>query len=130
MRKIFLIAFVIFGFFLIEQTLFEQFGRWFTPDFMILVVIYFNLAFGIRYSLVAAVFAGLFKDSFTINVFGMNIFAFILCAFLTTWIKRYLLQVGSGASRILIVMAVTIFYCLLLFILNSLYGEVDFAQML
>ncbi len=60
------------------------------PNLLLLAVIYFNLAFGIRYSIFAAVVAGLFRDSFGAGIFGLNIFAFVVCAYLTTGLKRYL----------------------------------------
>lgn len=129
MRRIFFIACLTFLFFLIEFCLFSNFGRWLKPNLLLLLVIYTNLAFGVRFSLVTGLFAGLWKDSFTINVFGMNIIAFILCAYMTTLVKRYLFHMGSGGSRVLIVFGVTVFYSIILFILNSLFSDVHFGQM-
>ena len=130
MFRILFIAILMLVAFLIEFIFFNQFGRWLKPDLLLLLVIYFNLAFGIRFSLVTALFAGILRDSFSINVFGMNIFAFLLCAYLTTLIKRYLFHMGSTASRVLIVLIISTFYCLVLYILNSLFSEVNFGQMI
>ena len=129
MKRFLFIAILTFIFFLFEFVLFNSFGRWLKPNLLLLLVVYFNLAFGVRFSLVAALLAGLWKDSFTINVFGMNIIAFILCAYMTTFIKRYLFHMGSAGSRVLIVFGVTIFYCIALFVLNTLFSDVDFGQM-
>ena len=129
MRRFFFIACLSFFFFLFELILFNYFGRWLKPNLLLLLVIYTNLAFGVRFSLVTALLAGLWKDSFTINVFGMNIFAFIFCSYMTTLIKRYLFHMGSSSSRVLIVLGVAIFYNLILFVLNSLFSDFDFWQM-
>ena len=103
MRKILLIPVCVFIFFLVEFFLFNLAGRWFMPNLLLLVIIYFNLAFGIRFSIFAAVVAGLLKDSLTTGIFGFNIFSFVLCAYMTTILKRYLHYVASRRSRLLLV---------------------------
>jgi rod shape-determining protein MreD len=103
MRKILLIPVCVFIFFLIEFFLFNLVGRWFMPNLLLLVVIYFNLVFGIRFSIFAAILAGILKDSFSADAFGLNIFAFVLCAYMTTFLKRYLHYVASRRSRLLLV---------------------------
>jgi rod shape-determining protein MreD len=82
MRKIGLVTLFVFLFFLAEFFLFNMAGRWFLPNMLLLSIIYFNLAFGIRYSILAAVLAGTLKDSFGAGIFGLNIFVFVVCAYM------------------------------------------------
>jgi len=130
MRKIILIALVVFVFFLIEFFLFNLGGRWFMPNLLLLVIIYFNLAFGIRYSIFAAVLAGIIKDSFGAGVFGVHIFSFVLCAHMTTILKRYLQYVASRRSRLLLVLCVTIIHIMGYFFLQLIVGKVNIVQVL
>ncbi len=125
MRKIFFIAISTFLFFIFEFIFFNLFGRWLKPGLLVLLVVYFNLAFGVRYSLLAALFAGILKDSFGIHPFGLNIFSLILCAYLTTFIKRYLFHMGSSISRTLIVFIVTSLNVFVLYVFNAMMGEMD-----
>ena len=130
MRKIILIALTFFVFFLIEFFLFNLGGRWFMPNLLLLGIIYFNLAFGIRYSIFAAVLAGIFKDSFGAGVFGVHIFSFVLCAYMTTILKRYLHYVASRRSRFLLVLCVTITHIMGYFCLQLFVGKVNMVDVL
>jgi len=128
MRKVILIALVVFSFFLIEFFLFNMGGKWFMPNLLILVIIYFNLAFGIRYSIFAAVLAGVLKDSFAIGTFGIHISAFVLCAYMTTILKRYLHYVASRRSRLLLVFCVTVIHVITLLGFQLFFGKVNVVQ--
>lgn len=128
MRKIILITLLVFLFFLIEFFLFNLAGRWFMPNLLLLAVIYFNLAFGIRYSIFAAVVAGLLRDSFGTGLFGLNIFAFVVCAYLTTVLKRYLHYVASRQSRLLLVFCITVIHVMVYFCLQLMLGKVHVVQ--
>jgi rod shape-determining protein MreD len=108
MRKILLIPVCVLIFFLAEFFLYNLAGRWFMPNLLLLVVIYFNLAFGIRFSIFAAILAGILKDSFSADIFGLNIFSFVLCSYMTTFLKRYLHYVASRRSRLLLVFFITV----------------------
>jgi len=130
MRKIIFIALTVFVFFLIEFFLFNFGGRWFMPNLLLLVIIYFNLAFGIRYSIFAAVFAGIFKDSFGAGIFGVHIFSFVLCAYMTTILKRYLHYVASRRSRLLLVLCVTIIHIAGYFCLQLIVRKVNMVAVL
>ena len=130
MRKIILIALTVFVFFLIEFFLFNLGGRWFMPNLLLLGIIYFNLAFGIRYSIFAAVLAGIFKDSFGAGVFGVHIFSFVLCAYMTTILKRYLHYAASRRSRFLLVLCVTITHIMGYFCLQLFVGKVNMVDVL
>ena len=128
MRKIILVPACVLIFFLAEFFLFNMAGRWFMPNLLLLAIIYFNLAFGIRYSIFAAVLAGILKDSFSTGVFGLNIFSFVLCAYMTTVLKRYLHYVASRRSRLLLVFFITVINILAHFCLRAMFVKVDTAQ--
>jgi len=130
MRKIILIALVVFLFFLMEFFLFNMGGRWFMPNLLLLVIIYFNLAFGIRYSIFAAVLAGVLKDSFAIGPFGVHISTFVLCAYMTTILKRYLHYVASRRSRLLLVFCVTVIHVIAHLGFQLFFGKVNVVQIL
>jgi len=100
------------------------------PNLLLLVIIYFNLAFGIRYSIFAAVLAGIFKDSFGAGVFGAHIFSFVLCGYMTTILKRYLHYVASRRSRLLLVLCVTIIHIMGYLCLQLIVGKVNMVQVL
>ena len=57
MRQIFFIPIICYLAILVEFTLFNLFGRWGDPHVLLLVVIFFNLYSGIRYSIWAALCA-------------------------------------------------------------------------
>jgi len=90
----------------------------------------FNLAFGIRYSIFAAVLAGALKDSFAIGTFGIHISAFVLCAYMTTILKRYLHYVASRRSRLLLVFCVTVIHIITLLGFQLFFGKVNVVQIL
>ena len=130
MRRVIIIIFLAFIFYFIEFVLFNLLGRWFTPNLLIVLIIFFNFYLGIRYSLLAAIVAGIVKDSFGIDFFGSNIFSFVICAYLTTLIKRYLYQIGSISSRVLLVFFITILNAVIHTIINSIFGFVDFREVI
>ncbi len=130
MRRVIFLFLITFLFFFAEFIVFNVAGRLFKPDLLILPVIYFNLTWGIRYSLVCALFAGILKDSFGTHVFGMHLFAFIASAYLTTVIKGYLFHMGSRTLRIFIVCLVTILNQLILYALNPFYNDTDVLSLL
>lgn len=109
MRKILLVVVFTFLFYWLESLLFQLFGRIFVPHFLLLLVIFANLYFGIRYGLFAAVLAGLLKDSFGVGVFGMYTVSYILSSYFIVYIQRYFHRSGSAASHLLIVFLVCLF---------------------
>ena len=128
MRKIILVPVCVFIFFLAEFFLFNMAGRWFMPNLLLLAIIYFNLAFGIRYSIFAAVLAGVLKDSFSAGIFGLNIFSLVLCAYMTTILKRYLHYAASRRSRLLLVFFITVINILVHFCFQAMFEKIDVAQ--
>ncbi len=106
MRQILLIPFICYLALLVEFTLFNLFGRWGDPHILLLVVIFFNLYSGIRFSLWAALWAGILKDCFSTMPFGTNIFAYVVCAYVSLAVRKYCYERGSDISRVWMVLCV------------------------
>ena len=125
--------------FVAENLLSELLGERFSPNLLIILVVFFNFFRGIRYSLLTAFLAGLLKDSFSVSVFGVNIFSFIMCAYLSTFIKVHIYQVGSNASRLLIVFLVNLIFIGIQYVLHVMLtpplsgmaglSPIDFSEM-
>src|SRR3989338_9053675 len=128
MRKIIFTTILVFLFFLIEFYLFKTGGRWLMPNLLLLIVIYLNLVFGIRYSIFAAVIAGLLKDSFSVGVFGFNIFVFVLCAYITTILKRYLHYVASRQTRLFLVFLILLVHVTVSCFLHLMVEKVNIVH--
>lgn len=117
MRKIIVITFFMIAGFLTEFLLFNDLAPWLIPNLLLLLVMFFDLYFGIRYGLYTAVLAGLIKDSFSSNVFGIHLSSFVVCAYMTTILKRYIYHMGSRLSRYILIFLIAalngvIYYCL------------------
>ena len=108
--RILMIVGGVFICFVLESVFSAVFGRWFSPNLLLLLVIFINLFRGIRYSIFTAVLAGIFKDSYSLGPFGLSIFSLVVCAYLTTVIKMYIYQPGSMPSRVLLVFVMTVIY--------------------
>jgi rod shape-determining protein MreD len=106
MRQILIIPCLCYTALLCEFCLFNLFGRWGEPHLLLLVIIFFELYSGIRYSLWAALFAGVFKDCFTTMPFGTHIFTYFISAYLTTFIRKNYYERGSSLSKLLLVLVV------------------------
>lgn len=102
MKRFVFILILTYFFFLAEFLLFSSFGPWGTPNLLLLLIIFFNLYLGIRHGLLSAFLAGVIKDSFTVGVFGVNIFLFMSCAFLATVLRRNFYRPGSRLSRLVV----------------------------
>lgn len=130
MRRTLIIIVFVFLFFLIEFFLFNVIGRFSKPNLLLLLVIFFNLCWGIRYSLLTAVFAGILKDSFTIGFFGINLFSFVLCAYATTLLKRYVYHMGFHSSRLFLIFLIIVFDIMIHACLHMMFVEVHLIQVL
>ena len=106
MRQIILIPFICYCALLLEFVFFNLFGRWGSLQILLLVVIFFNLYSGIRFSLWAALWAGIFKDCFSTMPFGANIFVYVACAYLSLAVRKYCYERGSNVSRLWMVLCV------------------------
>ena len=102
---------LIFIFSIIEFVLFNFVSEWFVPNLLLLLIIFFNLYLGIRFSLYIAILAGLLMDSLSM-IWGIHLVSFILCAYMTIVFKHYLFHMGSRRALILLVFFVTLFYSL------------------
>ena len=130
MRKGLIICGFVVVFFLLEFFIYNILGRDFTPNLLLLLVMFFNLYLGIRYSLFTAVAAGFLKDSFSPHVFGINLFAFVLCAYMTTVLKNTVYHMGSSFSRLILISLVCFIYMIVNFILYTMFMPVDFRDAL
>jgi len=99
MKRVVVIALVSYLAFALEFLLYNFWGQWGKPELLILVVIFFNLYLGIRFSIIAAIFCGIFKDASGVAAFGTYILIYIAAAYLTTIVRRYLYEPGSRFSR-------------------------------
>lgn len=118
MRKIFTILLLSYVLFVIELFLEAYVYPAAIPNLLLLLIIFVNLWLGIRYSIFTAVVAGLLKDSFSADFFGLHILVFIMCAYATTLFARYLYQRGSTFSRLLLVACIVLLNFFLEFILH------------
>ncbi len=130
MRRIFLILLISYLSFLLEFVLFNVGGGLIKPAVTLLPVVYFSLTWGVRYSLVAALFCGLFKDSISVGPFGANMFALMVCAFLTNFVKRYLFHMGYRSLRAFVVFLVTLIYGLVLYGVFVLFTDLAFNSVI
>ncbi len=121
MKRVAVIALVCYLAFALEFLLYNFWGQWGKPELLILVVIFFNLYLGIRFSIIAALFAGIFKDASGAAPFGTYILVYITGAYLTTFVRRYLYQPGSRFSRVV----VTFFVVIGCFIIQAIVSNMD-----
>ena len=119
---------LVFVTFVVECVLAQVIGYWYIPNLLIILVVFFNLYRGTRYSLVAGVFAGLLKDSFSAGPFGLYTFAFIIAAFFTTLMKMYVYQPGSMVSRVLLVFIVTVGYVTTYWLIQLMFTSLAFPS--
>ena len=128
MRKIILITVLTFLFFIIEFLLFNILGSWFKPELLVLLIIFFDLSLGIRFGLFTAFLGGILKDSFSSHLFGIHIFSFVVCAFMTIVLRRYLFQTSPYSLRILLAFTISLLNALLLYVLNSMFLLLDLNE--
>jgi len=130
MRKIILISFFVYLLFVIEFFLFNLMGRSFVPDLLLLFVIFCSLSFGVRYSIYAALLGGLLLDSFSTSAFGINVFSFVLCAYLTALLKNYIYHGGSHFARFILIFVIVCINIIVQFFLHMMFGVLDIAATL
>jgi len=108
MKRVAVIALVSYLGFALEFLLYNFWGPWGKPELLILVVIFFNLYLGVRFSIIAAVFCGIFKDASGGEPFGTYILVYITAAYVTTLVRKYLYQPGSRFSRAVVTFFVVV----------------------
>lgn len=106
MKIIFTAVLFVLAFFCVQQVLVQTLvSPWLRPNLFIILIVFFNLLRGIRFSVLIAAFAGILMDSFAPR-FGINTISFVLCAYLAGFLKMYIYQPGSVAARVLMVFLV------------------------
>ncbi len=130
MRKTLTIAFLVLAFFAAEYVLYNFLGRWFKPNFSIVLIVFFNFYWGTRYGVVTAVLSGILKDSFSASFFGLNILSFIVCVYITTFLRKHFYYLSSSTSRIQIVIILTVVNILVQYVINVFYTSIEFSQVL
>lgn len=125
MKRFLIVVVSVFIFFLAEFFLFNVFGGWGKPDLLLLLIIFYNLYLGIRYGLVCAFAAGLLKDAFGTDVFGMYIFLFMMSACLATVLRRNFYQPGSRLSRFVVAFGVVSIFIFSESVLKSMANDID-----
>ncbi len=99
MKRIIIIALLAYLFFILEFILYDLFGPWGQPQLLLLLIVFFGLYAGIRYSIAAALIAGLLKDIVGLELWGTHVFIFLCAAYVTTLVRRNFYQPGSPFSR-------------------------------
>ncbi len=128
MRNIFFIGLGVWICFVAEYFLSDLFSPWFQPNLLLILVIFFNLYRGIRHSLLVAFMAGVVKDSFGAQFFGLNILTFMICAYLTTLLKMYLYESSSSRLRVLLIFMVSILCVFIQFWIRLMFVPINFWE--
>ena len=103
MKKVLILIMITFFAFLFEFVVYNLGQTWLMPNVLILLIVFFTYNWGIRYSLIVALTAGLIRDSFSSDHFGLEIFSFVACAYAAVFIKRYLFHISVQVSRLLMI---------------------------
>lgn len=127
MYKFLVIFLAVFLCFCLENVFLTFFSPFFTPNLLILLIVFVNLTRGIRYAIVTALIAGLFKDSYSAGAFGMHIFSFLLCAYFMTFLKINIYQAGSMPSRMLLVFLIDVIYIGVYYLLSQMFYQLEFS---
>ena len=128
MKRLLAITVLVYLFFLLEFILHNIFGKWAAPNFLLLLVIFFDLYLGIRYGLWAAIISGFLKDAFSLEPLGTHVLAYTICAYLVIYMKKNFYQPGSKLSRTFVVFVNTVVYVFILTLVNSIDQPVDFKE--
>ena len=126
MKQIFFVSLICVLGFLFQFFFFNLLGPWGTPHFLILCVVFFDLYWGVRYSVIAAFIGGFLLDIFRLDPIGSHIFALIACAYLTIFIRRNFYQPGSYLSRGFVAGANVLVYGFILGVLRMI-NDVSFS---
>ncbi len=129
MSKIFfLIIVAVVGCILLEGILSEIVGSILKPNLLIVLIVLANLFRGFKFSLWIAILGGLFKDSFSIHLFGLNIFSFLLCIYVATILKIYIYRVGSNASCLLMIALISFLNAIIQYFFYAMSSSVGLKE--
>ncbi len=129
-KRIAVILVLAYVLFMMEFVLYGIFGAWGKPELLVLLFVFFNLYLGIRFSIIAAVAAGLLRDAFSTSPVGTYLFIYVLAAYWTTIVSKYLYQPGSRFSRALVAFFVVLFCFVLEVFLHLREHEVRLVESL
>lgn len=73
---------------------------------------------------------GLFKDSLGTGFFGLHILSFVACAFMATFLQKYIYQRGSYSSRLIFMLVLILIDFSIQFAFNFMKVELSFLQAL
>ncbi len=99
--SVFLIVTLILGIF--QLTFLEYFKIFgIKPDLLLVTVVIAGLFFEMRSAIIFGIFAGIFKDIFSLNPFGLNLLLFSLWGFLVAKISRKISIEDNIAAAIVV----------------------------
>lgn len=102
--------------------------RW-LPDFSLLTVIFATLSLGFRYGFAAALLAGMLKEGFGYQDFGMMLVPYVFCAYATNYLKNFLSLQESLVSRLGIVFVAVLTQILIQTVFFSRSHAVDWPSL-
>lgn len=96
------------------------------PDLLLILMIFFNLHFSFKKGLVFGGICGLLKDVLSVGALGVNLFSFIICAFVIRGIKQNFYE-DSFPMRAFVVFLVSLLNSTINCILLNVVSEVNFS---
>ena len=129
MKRVAVIVLVSYFAYVLEFLLNNFWGPWGKPELLVLVVIFFNLYLGIRFSIIAAVICGFLKDASGVAPFGTYVLVYIAGSYLTTLVRRYLYQPGSRFSRGVVTFLVVVGCFIVQAILTNMSHEIRLNEL-
>ncbi len=127
MRRTVVITFLAFTFYVLQFVFYNIFGHWFMPNLLLLLVLFFTLIKGIRIGILTAFISGMVVDSFHMDLFGLNIFSFLICGYLTVLVKRYVYHDGAFSVTFMAFL-MSIANIFIQFVVISLFRPLNFYQ--
>ena len=127
MRKIFIIIILSLAGLIVEFALFNSFFRWLRPNFSVILIVFFNLYWGSKYGFITAVISGILRDSCGLTNFGLNTLSFVIASLAVSLSKKYFYHIGSEASRVPMVWAVSIVNVFIQYMINLMFNSYDFG---
>lgn len=122
MRKL-LFLFIIIACALLETTVLNSFRVFNTkPELLLTLVVIVSLGFELRWAIFFSVFAGLLKDGFSINHFGINTILFGLWSFMLVRLARKI-SVDNDLIRVIVLSLVLVLNSIVLKIIFFYSGK-------
>ena len=125
-RRLVFLVLATFLVFCVEFILFNLFGQWFHPNLLLLLIIFAHSYYGVRYGICVALMAGLLKDSFSLDPFGIYILSFLICIYGISLIKKYFYELEAVISKIVTAFSISVLYIFTLYAFISFFSSVDF----